>query len=224
MKATVLSSKNGRSVILTENGTFRDVAGTYSVGAVIKYDEKAEILRSRNKSLRKLARVAACLLLALLVGFYSYNYLVVFAEVTLESTPGIKYSLNHQGEVIGIKALKDTQKDTVNKLIRHGAKGKKLNEVANIAGNITGKEDPNGSNSPKVHSKKDRKEKAQKDMADIKEKKTVEKKQENKKPGKNTDTKRTRDKGQRQNPDRPGKATDQKHQSQPGPSGKSNKK
>ena len=119
MKATVMESNNGMSVILTEDGVFRTVVGSYEVGSEIRYGTPV----NRRRLTSRIAAVAACLLMALSMGTYSYQNLMVYATVTLDGTAPIQMDLNRHDKVIGVKAIDEAGEALAAQLLDSGIKG-----------------------------------------------------------------------------------------------------
>ena len=119
MKATVMESYNGKSVILTEDGVFRTVVGSYEVGSEIRYGTPI----GRRKVAGRIAAAAACLLMVLSMGTYSYQNLMVYATVTLDGTAPIQLDLNRHDMVISVKAIDEAGEALAEELLDSGIKG-----------------------------------------------------------------------------------------------------
>ena len=119
MKATVMESDNGKSVILTEDGVFRTVVGSYEVGSEIRYGTPI----GRRKVAGRIAAAAACLLMVLSMGTYSYQNLMVYATVTLDGTAPIQLDLNRHDMVISVKAIDEAGEALAEELLDSGIKG-----------------------------------------------------------------------------------------------------
>ena len=126
MKATVMESKNGRSVILTEDGMFRTVDGDYGIGW--EFDYKVP-LRSNKKLTTRIAAAAACLFMMLSMGTYSYQNLMVYATVTLHGTAPIQLELNRKDKVIGVKAIDKMGEALAEQLLDRGVRGDTLKDA-----------------------------------------------------------------------------------------------
>ena len=138
MKATVMESGGGRSVILAEDGLFYDIEGSYAVGSIIEYSKQesaaTDAFRLRRARLvRRAAAVAACLVMALFGGLYSYRNLMVYADVTLDGGMPVKCSLNRRGEVIKVEALDESGEELAKQLNENGARGKTIEAVLSEA-------------------------------------------------------------------------------------------
>ena len=132
MKATVMESKNGTSVILTEDGVFHKVIGTYEVGSEIRYGTPIR----RKRAASRIAAIAACLLMALSMGTYSYQNLMVYATVTLEGTAPIQLELNRHDKVINVKAMAKEGEELAERLLDSGIKGEHVRTALDRAEQI----------------------------------------------------------------------------------------
>lgn len=126
MRATVMESKNGKAVILTEDGMFRTVNGNYNVGW--EFDYKVPVSRNRKMTSR-IAAAAACLFMMLSMGTYSYQNLMVYATVTLHGTAPIQLELNRHDKVIGVKAIDESGEALAEQLLDSGIKGENLEDA-----------------------------------------------------------------------------------------------
>ena len=136
MKATVLESFEGRSVVLAEDGLFYSIEGSYQTGEIIEYTEKADINRYsiwRKALLQKAAAVAACLILLLSGTIYSYQNFMVYAYVTLDGAMPVKCSLNRKNEVIKIEAVNEDGDALAEDMIENGLKGQKIETAIEYA-------------------------------------------------------------------------------------------
>lgn len=71
MKATVIESQDGRSVILTEDGSFYTIEGSYIKGESIDYNSSSRKQVSNGKRLAVICAIAAgCLVLGLICGYF----------------------------------------------------------------------------------------------------------------------------------------------------------
>ncbi len=136
MKATVMESKNGKSVILTDDGIFREINGVREVGEVFEYQPPA--VRTNRAFTRRITAIAACLVLALGIGMFSYRDMAVYAKVSIGSEPGIEYSLNRKGKVVKVEALTEDYDEAVSELEESGVKGMTLDEAIDMTADITG--------------------------------------------------------------------------------------
>jgi hypothetical protein len=114
-----MESYNGKSVILTEDGVFRTVVGSYEVGSEIRYGTPI----GRRKVAGRIAAAAACLLMVLSMGTYSYQNLMVYATVTLDGTAPIQLDLNRHDMVISVKAIDEAGEALAEELLDSGIKG-----------------------------------------------------------------------------------------------------
>ncbi len=112
MKAVVLESKNGMSVILTEDGSFQKVRKVYTVGETIEWKKRKQMSRGMKRFVA--AAAAACLIIG--TGTYSYNNTIVYAAVQLSNGPAIEYELNRRNQVLRVRALDDTSKELAEEL------------------------------------------------------------------------------------------------------------
>ena len=139
MKATILESAEGRSVILAEDGVFYDIEGTYQKGEIIEYESgyksaKTEAFSYKKTSvIKRIAAAAACLLIFLSGGIYSYNNLLVFANVTLDGDMPVICSLNRKGEVIRIRSMDESGDDLAENMLENGIKGRPIEEALEYA-------------------------------------------------------------------------------------------
>lgn len=136
MKATVLGYSEGRSVVLAEDGLFYSIEGSYQTGEIIEYTEKAAMDRyaSRRKALiKKAAAIAACFVMLLSGAFYSYQNLIVYADVTLDGVMPVKYILNRKNEVIRIEAVNEAGDALAGDMIENGLKGQKIETAIEYA-------------------------------------------------------------------------------------------
>ncbi len=120
MKATVMESNNGLSVILTEDGMFRTIPGYYEVGSEINY---VVPLYKNRKVASRIVAAAACLFLMLSVGFYSYENLMVYATVTVQGVTPIQLELNRKDRVVGVRAIEEEGEALAAELLDSGIKG-----------------------------------------------------------------------------------------------------
>lgn len=121
-----MESKNGKSVILTEDGTFRTVKGNYSVGW--EFDYKVP-LSSNRKMTSRIAAAAACLFMMMSMGVYSYQNLMVYATVTLHGTAPIQLELNRHDKVIGVRAIDESGEALAEQLLDSGIRGEYLEDA-----------------------------------------------------------------------------------------------
>lgn len=136
MKATVLESSERRSVVLAEDGLFYSIEGSYQTGEIIEYTENADAGRyalRRKALLRKAAAVVACLVLLISGAIYSYQNLMVYADVTLDGAMPVKYSLNRKNEVIRIEAVNEAGDALAEDMIENGMKGKTVETAIEYA-------------------------------------------------------------------------------------------
>lgn len=122
MKAAVMKSENGTSVILTEDGIFRTIPGSYAVGEEITYSIQS---RRRRKGFVA-AAVAACLCFAMVTGLWSWQTQMVYATVSLGETLSIEYHLNRLGHVLRVVALEPEAEAVARKLNDHDLRGESL--------------------------------------------------------------------------------------------------
>ena len=158
-----MESRNGKSVILTDDGIFRTVDGTYEVGSEFKYKEP---IRSRKMASR-IAAAAACLLMALSMGTYSYQNFTVYATVTLTGTTPIQLQLNRHDKVIGVKAVDKSGEALAEQLIDSGIKGEYLQDAVAKAEKMMQAQNKDGEKTaglPQVQCKSPDKQKAISDM------------------------------------------------------------
>ena len=136
MKATVLESSEGRSVVLAEDGLFYSIEGSYQTGEKIEYEKRADAGRyalRRKAMLKKAAAAAACLILLLSGAFYSYQNLMVYADVTVDGAMPVKLSLNRKHEVIRIEAVSEDGDDLARDMNENGMKGKTIGTAVGYA-------------------------------------------------------------------------------------------
>lgn len=126
MKATVMESRNGKAVILTEDGMFREVKGNYDVGWEFDFKEPG---RYNRKMTSRIAAIAACLMMAVSMGAYSYQNLMVYATVTLNGTAPIQLELNRHDKVIGVKAIDESGEALAEQLLDSGIHGMKFQDA-----------------------------------------------------------------------------------------------
>ena len=136
MKATVLESANGRCVLLAEDGMFYSVYGDHLVGDTIEYethDQEKRFMNVRGSIVSKAAAIAACLVLLLSGVGYSYQNLMVYADVTLESEMPVLWRLNRKHEVIKIEAVDKSGAALAANMSRSGIKGEKIEHALSYA-------------------------------------------------------------------------------------------
>ena len=168
MKATVLESADGRSVILAEDGLFYSTDGIYETGEIIEYEAPAiyaeaeaqifdepayssgiagdprirqdGISRSgdgyavrRSALSRRIAAIAACLVIALSVTAYSYQNLMVYADVTLDGDMPVTFSLNRKGEIIRMEPADENGRALAEDMRENGMKGKSIEKALEYA-------------------------------------------------------------------------------------------
>ena len=136
MRATVLESFEGRSVVLAEDGLFYSIEGSYRTGEMIEYAESTDAGRyalRRKALLQKAAAAAACLVLLLSGAVYSYQNLMVYADVTLGGAMPVKCSLNRKNEVIRIEAVSEAGDDLAEDMNENGLKGRNIETVIEYA-------------------------------------------------------------------------------------------
>ena len=164
MRATVLETKENRSVILTEDGEFRTVQGCYPVGSEFDYRIP---LRQNRKLTSRIAAVAAALFMMLSMGTYSYQNLMVYATVTLQGTTPIQLELNRKDKVIGVKAVDEKGEALAEKLLDDGIKGEGVeNAVAKAERIMTARDGKNHSASAKAPKVKCKNSDRAKEIAD----------------------------------------------------------
>lgn len=137
MRATVMESNNGRSVVLTEDGVFRTINGSYAVGSEISY---AVPVRERKVTTR-IAAAAACLLMMLSAGTFSYQNLLVYATVTLSGAAPIQLQLNRHDKVIGVKGMDESGEALAEELLDSGIRGERFEAAVARAEEMIAKHD-----------------------------------------------------------------------------------
>jgi hypothetical protein len=105
---------------------FRTVKGNYDVGW--EFDYKMPMARNKKMTSR-IAAIAACLLMALSMGTYSYQNLMVYATVTLHGTAPIQLDLNRRDKVIDVKAVDKSGEALAEQLLDSGIKGTDFQEA-----------------------------------------------------------------------------------------------
>lgn len=115
MKAIVLSSDDGGSVILGSDGIVYEVAAVYEVGDTVHYTP-----RRSYHILRRAAALAASLVI-LVSGIFGYSYqnLMVYATVHVDQLPGVEYRLNRRNRVVDIVGTTEMAKHTA-RILREG--------------------------------------------------------------------------------------------------------
>ena len=149
MKATVLESANGRCVILAEDGMFYSVYGDHLVGDTIEYkthDQEKRFMNVRGSIVSKAAAIAACLVLLLSGVGYSYQNLMVYANVTLESEMPVLWRLNRKHEVIKIESVDKSGAALAANMSRSGIKGETIEQALSYAEKYIKKYSKSGKN------------------------------------------------------------------------------
>lgn len=115
MKAIVLSSDDGGSVILGSDGIVYEVASVYEVGDTVQYAPH------RNYHILRRAAALAASLVILLSGIFGYSYqnLMVYATVKVDQLPGVEYRLNRKNRVVDIVGKTEMAKHTA-RILREG--------------------------------------------------------------------------------------------------------
>lgn len=137
MKATVLESACGKSIVLAEDGMFYSTVGDYRIGETIEYNaeqERSRYVASKKRSIIKIAAsVAACLLLVISGISYSFQNLMVYADVTLEGKMAVKCRLNRNCEVIKIESVDESGKALAEDMSENGMKGQDIDSALKYA-------------------------------------------------------------------------------------------
>ena len=83
-----------------EDGCFYEADGRYEVGDIIEYNAEKSAEKTfetvRRRTARRVAAVAACLVLLLSGALYSYNNLIVYADMTLGGDMPVVCGLNRK--------------------------------------------------------------------------------------------------------------------------------
>ncbi len=154
MKAAVMESNNGKSIVLTEDGIFAEIEGSYKVGDVIDYKEWKPTAEVKAKKLRRFA-AAACLVLALFAGMFSLSVPSSYACVELGSDYSVRYLLDKDLKVIDVEASEDSGSDLAEDLISDGVIGKDISEAITMAEERTGLVYDAASEPPEISCKDD---------------------------------------------------------------------
>ncbi len=116
MKAIVMETRGKEAAILLKDGTFRAVKGKYSVGETIDYQETI------RPAFRKWMAAAAAAVIMIGTGggfWYDANY-VAYAEISLDISPSIVYTVNKRSRVLSVRAVNDEASETVSALEEEG--------------------------------------------------------------------------------------------------------
>ncbi len=157
MNAVVVESYYGKTVILTDSGEFIDISGNYEIGQVIEYNERKEQKLSLSEGTKrsgiaarrnalKVAAAAACLILTLSVGIYTFDVQQAYATVSLGEGISVEYKLDRDGNVIEINATDESGEELAAELEDIGVKGKGIEEALTDARKVIEKKNSeNGS-------------------------------------------------------------------------------
>ncbi len=154
MKAAVMESNNGKSVILTDDGVFVEIEGSYEPGQVIEYSKWQPVEKAKKTLIRNIA-VAACLVMALLIGGSTLAGPETFATVELGDEYGVRYLLDEDLKVIDVQESEDGGRELADKLDSGGVKGKDINEAITMAEEFTGISYDAANKPPEVKCKND---------------------------------------------------------------------
>lgn len=137
MKATVIKSENGKTLILTEEGVFRNIEGSYETGRIIEYNKWQAARPKRTSQIRRIvAAAAACIMIVLCIG--SLTVMKPAAAVSLGDSFPIQYMLDDDGKVLSVRPVNKDGDELARKLTGDGVKGKNISEAINMAEEITG--------------------------------------------------------------------------------------
>ncbi len=103
MKATVMESKNKKTVALTEDGSFVRIFGNYEVGAVVDYTERRP--SKHFPGARFVA--AACAAVVIAGGAFGYWQTAAYASVTVGETAPVTLHVNRQNKVVRVETADD---------------------------------------------------------------------------------------------------------------------
>ena len=137
MKAVVMESNNGRSIVLTDDGVFVEIDGSYEAGQVINY-EKWKPAKAKRKSMRNIT-AAACLILALLIGAVSVTSPSTYAYVELGEDYSVRYLLDKDLKVIDVQASEESGRELADGLKAGGIKGKDIDEAISMTEDLSGR-------------------------------------------------------------------------------------
>ena len=114
MKAVVLKSENNKTVVLTKNGDFEEIHGTYRAG------DEIEIAEQRKVDVRKIMMQVAAIAAAFLIFFSGFTYYgdtyKAYATVKMTGDAEIEFSVNKKEEIVKVKALNKESEDVVEEL------------------------------------------------------------------------------------------------------------
>lgn len=118
MKAVVMETKNGSSVVLREDGIFEKVNQTYEVGQTIEWNAS---LSARQKpkysTLYRYAGAAACFAAVVTAGLgATYQTAYACSYVSVDVNPSIEFTLNRMNRVLSVTGLNDDAQTIVDEL------------------------------------------------------------------------------------------------------------
>ena len=118
MKAIVMETKNGSSVVLREDGIFEKVNQTYEVGQTIEWNAS---LTARQKpkynTLYSYAGAAACFAAVVTAGLgATYQTAFACSYVSVDVNPSIEFTLNRMNRVLSVTGLNDDAQTIIEEL------------------------------------------------------------------------------------------------------------
>ncbi len=149
MKAVVVSLRNGRAAVLSQDGTFNDIKDdNYSVGQTIEYKPEGSrrILSLSTRAVRAIAASVALVILA--AGTFTANT-YAYSTVTLDINPSLRYELNYFDRVLRFDAFNNDGEDIVN-MISVEVVGKKIDAAIDSTLDALDEENYIGESTPVV--------------------------------------------------------------------------
>lgn len=122
MKAVVMETKNGSSVVLREDGIFEKVNKTYEVGQTIEWNASLSAHRKRNyRRIYRYVGAAACFAAVVTAGLgTTYQTAFACSYVSVDVNPSIEFTLNRMNRVLSVSGLNEDAQAIVEELNARG--------------------------------------------------------------------------------------------------------
>ncbi len=141
MNAVVVEVKKNKAVVLTDDGSFQKIRGSFEVGQTIECDDKIVQFEHKNKH-RILMRTAAAFAVVVIgCGLY-YNVAYAASTVVVSNADSsITISLNRLGRVLKVESDGDGENDVVDLLYDSGIQFSNLSDALQIVSETIETED-----------------------------------------------------------------------------------